>query len=155
MEEHATPPPTDDASLLKSKPKREQSDKQKEVWKKAQETRLANAKLKKDALAKAKEDIENKKKPKPIINEVLPTPSPLASKPKKEPKIIYEQESDSEPEIVVVKKKKKKIIYEEESSEDEIPVPKPRKTKAFELTPLPPPPAPAPAPIKTQIFRFF
>ena len=101
-------PVVDDAALLKPKPKREKTDKQKEVWEKAQQTRLANAQLKKDALAKAKEEIENKKKKKVVIEPDEPEPEsepkPLA-KPKPKPKVVYE--SDSEPEVVVIKKKKR------------------------------------------------
>ena len=44
--------PTDDSniddSILKPKPKREQTEKQKAAWAKAQQTRLDNAKLKKE-----------------------------------------------------------------------------------------------------------
>ena len=106
-------PVVDDAALLKSKPKREKSDKQKEVWAKAQQTRLENAQLKKDALAKAKEDIDNKKKKKVVIEPDEPEPVVLAKpkekeQPKPKPKVVYE--SDSEPEVVVIKKKKKKHI---------------------------------------------
>ena len=52
-------PVADDSALLKPKPKREQTDKQKAVWAKAQQTRLANAQLKKDALAKAYDTLTN------------------------------------------------------------------------------------------------
>ena len=56
-------PVAEDSALLKPKPKREQTEKQKAVWAKAQQTRLANAQLKKDALAKAKEDQKNTTRP--------------------------------------------------------------------------------------------
>ena len=49
-------PVVDDAALLKPKPKREKTDKQKEVWEKAQQTRLANAQLKKDAFILSDEE---------------------------------------------------------------------------------------------------
>lgn len=143
MEEQPTPPPTDDASLLKPKPKRAKTEAQMAVWKKAQETRLANAKLKKDALAKAKQDIEDKKKSKPTTDESVIAKPPLA---KKEPKIIYKDESDSEPEIVVVKKKKKKIIYQEEESDDEV---QPTRKVHKNI------PSPMPIPIKVPVIRFF
>ena len=126
-------PVVDDAALLKQKPKREKTDKQKEVWAKAQQTRLGNAQLKKDALAKAKEDIENKKykktvnKAEPDEPELEPEPkSKYLAKPKPKPKVVYE--SDSEAEVVVIKKKKKQVIYEEESSEEEAPPPKKQKS---------------------------
>lgn len=120
---------TDDQAILKPKTKREQSEKQKEVWARAQKTRLENAKLKKEALAKAKEEIENKRyKPsKKPVSEAEPS-EPYA---KKAPtKVVYE--SDSEPEVVIVKKKKKKqVVYEESSSESEPePPPPPKKKKS-------------------------
>lgn len=129
MEENPKVEPTDDASLLKPKPKRQQSEKQKAVWAKAQQTRLDNAKLKKDALNKAKETIENAKN-----KIVLPTEKPptiLAKKPKQTPKIIYEEESEDEPQVIVVKKKKKKapVIVQEESSSEEDVVPPPARKR--------------------------
>ena len=116
-------PISDDSALLKPKPKREQTEKQKAVWAKAQQTRLDNAKLKKEALLNAISEIESKKK-KPKEE------PPLAiEKPKPKPKVVYE--SGSEDEVVVVKKKKKKIVYESESESEEeaAPPPKPVKTK--------------------------
>lgn len=70
-------------------------------------------------------------------------------KPKKQPKIIEESETESEEEVIVIKKKKKPkkkktIIYESatESEEEEKPVPKQRETKTqqnasskFKVTP--------------------
>lgn len=49
-------------------------------------------------------------------------------KPKKEPKVVYQDASESEEEVIIVKKKKKqpKIVYESESEEDE---PKPKSTQ--------------------------
>lgn len=136
-------PVADDSALLKPKPKREQSDKQKAVWAKAQQTRLGNAQLKKDALAKAKEDIENKKKKKPVPEVVEPE---VLAKTKAKPKVVYE--SDSDPEIVVIKKKKKQVVYEEESSEDEAPPPRKQKSAA-------PPVVVAPPQKVVPIIRFF
>jgi hypothetical protein len=133
-------PATDDSVLLKPKTKREKTEKQKAVWDKACETRINNAKLKKEALAKAKEEIENKKNKKSTDTDLAVIEKPTKAK----PKVVYE--SDSEPEVVVVKKKKKQIVYEEESSEDEAPPPPPKKAKA--------PVVVAPAP-KTPIVRFF
>jgi len=133
---------TEDSELLKQKPKREQSEKQKAVWAKAQQTRLDNAQLKKDALAKVKESIENKKKVEP---EPEPAKVHLAIK---KPKVVYE--SDSEPEVVVIKKKKKKqVVYEEESSEEEAPPPPPRKQKSVSTPVVAVPQKSAP------IIRFF
>jgi hypothetical protein len=134
-------------SLLK--PKRVKSEAQQAVWKKAQETRLANAKLKKDALAKAKEEIENKKKPKPDLPITEPIPKPPLAK--KEPKIIYENDSDDEPDVVIVKKKKKKkIIYEESSSDEELP------TRGHPSAPRVKQPQPIQQPIiRLPIVRFF
>lgn len=125
----------DDSVLLKPKPKRNKTPAQQAVWDKACALRIANAKLKKDALANAKAEIENKKKgvapvvappvvvDVPEVKQKAKPESPDAPLAKKKPKIVYESESESEPEIVVVKKKKKKkqIVYEEESSEDEAP----------------------------------
>lgn len=133
-------PATDDSVLLKPKTKREKTEKQKAVWAKACETRISNAKLKKEALAKAKEEIENKKNKK-STEDLAVIEKPTKSK----PKVVYE--SDSEPEVVVVKKKKKQVVYEEESSEDEAPAPPPPKKAK-------PPVVVAPAP-KTPIIRFF
>lgn len=134
-----TPPATDDSVLLKPKTKREKTEKQQAVWDKACETRINNAKLKKEALAKAKEEIENKKNKKSTSEDLAVIEKPTKSK----PKVVYE--SDSEPEVIVVKKKKKQVVYQEESSEDEAPPP-PKKAKA--------PVVVAPAP-KTPIIRFF
>ena len=117
---------SDESALLKPKPKREQTEKQKAVWAKAQQTRLDNAKLKKEALSKAITEIESKKK-KP--KEELPL---AIEKPKPKPKVVYE--SDSEDEVVVVKKKKKKIVYESESEEEAAPPPPtPKKVIATKL----------------------
>jgi len=165
----------DDSVLLKPKPKRIKTPAQQAVWDKACALRIANAKLKKDALLNAKAEIENKKKgvaPRndPLIDtvpevaprndhlidtvsKVKPTmkpqapPAPLA---KKKPKIVYESESESEPEIIVVKKKKKKqqVVYQEESSEDDMPPPPPvRKAKPVPVAVAPP--------ARIPIVRFF
>ena len=101
-----------DASLLKPKVKREQSEKQKAVWAKAQQTRIENAKVKRELVTKIKED--------KIARQEAKLAKYLAKKPI--PKIIYE--SDSEPEVVVIKKKKPVVYQEESSSEDEAPPPK-------------------------------
>ena len=143
----------DDSVLLKPKPKRVKTPAQQAVWDKACALRIANAKLKKDALSNAKAEIENKKKgiapvvePTVVVDVpvVKPKASPLA---KKKPKIVYESDSESEPEIIVVKKKKKKqqIVYEE-SSEDDAPPPA-RKAK-------PAPVVVAPQ-VRIPIVRFF
>ena len=136
--------PITDDSLLKPKPKREQSEKQKAVWAKAQQTRLDNAKLKKEALSKAIEDIAKKKKPKepPLAIEKAAPPPP-------KPKIVYESESDDEVVVVKKKKKKPKVVYEseEESEEEPAPPPKPVKTKAA--------PAPVKLPETKPAIRFF
>lgn len=133
-------PATDDSVLLKPKTKREKTEKQKAVWDKACETRINNAKLKKEALAKAKEEIENKKNKK-STEDLAVIEKPTKSK----PKVVYE--SDSEPEVIVVKKKKKQVVYQEESSEDEAPPPPPPKKAK-------PPVVVASAP-KAPIIRFF
>lgn len=117
------PAATDDSVLLKPKIKKEKTEKQKAVWAMACETRISNARLKKEALSKAKEEIDNKRNKK--IEDDLAV---YTKKMKAKPTVVYE--SDSEPEIIVVKKKKKKpqVVYEEESSEDEAP-PQPKKAK--------------------------
>jgi len=74
-----------------------------------------------------------------------------AGKPKKEPKVIYQDASESEEEVIIVKKKKKqpKVVYESES-EEEAPPPKPKTKHA---------PVPVsekqPQIIKTNQIRFF
>lgn len=149
----------DDSVLLKPKPKRNKTPAQQAVWDKACALRIANAKLKKDALANAKAEIENKKKgvapivaPPVVVDvpEVKPEVKPKASPPlaKKKPKIVYESDSESEPEVIVVKKKKKKqqIVYEEESSEDEAPPPV-KKVKQL--------PVAVAQPARIPVVRFF
>jgi hypothetical protein len=149
-DESPAPPPVDDSALLKPKPKREQSEKQKAVWAKAQQTRLDNAKAKREAAAKALDELENKKKlkedkQKAKIAKHLATP----------PKVLYESESEEEPEVIVVKKKKpKKVIYQEESSDEEIPAPLPREKKSIPAQIIPQYAAPPPVQIK-PIVRFF
>jgi len=154
----------DDSVLLKPKPKRIKTPAQQAVWDSACALRIANAKLKKDALANAKAEIENKKKgvapvvAPPVVVDVpevkhkAKPESPDAPLAKKKPKIVYESESESEPEIIVVKKKKKnkkqQIVYEDESSEDEAP---PVKRGA---PPRHPPVAVAP-PARIPVVRFF
>jgi hypothetical protein len=150
----------DDSVLLKPKPKRIKTPAQQAVWDKACALRIANAKLKKDALSNAKAEIQSKKRGGvPINDPVIDTvpevkekvqpvapPAPLA---KKKPKVVYESESESEPEVIVVKKKKKKkqIVYEEESSEDDTPPPPVRKAKPVPVAVAPP--------ARIPIVRFF
>ena len=143
--------PLDDSIVLK--PKKPRSAAQLAAFEKAQQKRLANALLKKEALEKAKNDIvvereKTKKvyKPKAKLEveeaeeKPAPTPTPLKTdqppvkKPiaKKEPKIIYESESEDDVVIVKKKKKKPKVIYEESSSEDEEPVPRRKPAKKAE-----------------------
>ena len=57
-------------------------------------------------------------------------------KPKKEPKVVYQDASESEEEVIIVKKKKKqpKIVYESESEEEE---PKPKSTQRSRSEPKP------------------
>lgn len=80
-----------------------------------------------------------------IDDEPAPEPAPKPTKkisptkqstpkPKKEPKIIYESDSDSEPEVVIVKKKKKTkkpktIIIEDSSDDDDDYIPPVKKQK--------------------------
>jgi 23S rRNA-/tRNA-specific pseudouridylate synthase len=162
--------PLDDSIVLK--PKKPRSPAQLAAFEKAQQKRLANALLKKEALEKAKNEIvvEREKTKKVYIPKAMkaveeqkveetpapaPTPTPLKTDqppvkkpvPKKEPKIIYEE--DSEDDVVIVKKKKKKpkVIYEESSSEDEEPVPRKKPAKKAE-------PVAAPVAIK-PIIKFF
>jgi hypothetical protein len=153
----------DDSVLLKPKPKRIKTPAQQAVWDKACALRIANAKLKKDALSNAKAEIENKKKKVaptidplidtvPEIKQKVKTETPPAPLAKKKPKVVYESDSESEPEVIVVKKKKKKqqVIYEEESSEDDTPPPPPmRKAKPAPVV------AVAPPPVRIPIVRFF
>jgi len=162
--------PLDDSIVLK--PKKPRSAAQLAAFEKAQQKRLANALVKKAALEKAKNDIvverektkkvykpkakveadEDEEKPAPKPE---PTPTPLKTdqppvkKPiaKKEPKIIYESESEDDVVIVKKKKKKPKVIYEESSSEDEEPVPRRKPAKKAE-------PVVAPVAIK-PIIKFF
>lgn len=167
--------PLDDSIVLK--PKKPRSPAQLAAFEKAQQKRLANALLKKEALEKAKNDIvvereKTKKvyKPKakaeaeaeePKVEEKPapePTPTPLKTdqppvkKPiaKKEPKIIYESESEDDVVIVKKKKKKPKVVYEESSSEDEEPVPRRKPAKKAE-----PAVAPVYNPVKVPIIKFF
>jgi len=168
-----------------------------ESFKKAQATRIENAKAKKEKLENIKETIKidrtlsveekeesglsklqrereeiekkilaqgkmvaEKKKSEAALKqtkkEEIKEKEQLRSevkKPKKEPKVIYQDASESEEEVVIIKKKKKqpKVVYESES-EEEAPRPKPK-----------PKPAPAPVPvsekqpqiIKTNQIRFF
>jgi hypothetical protein len=151
----------DDSVLLKPKPKRIKTPAQQAVWDKACALRIANAKLKKDALSNAKAEIENKKKKiapvveppvvidVPVVKEKVQPVAPPASLAKKKPKVVYESDSESEPEVIVVKKKKKKqIVYEEESSEDDTPPPPPvRKAKPMPVAVAPP--------ARIPIVRFF
>ena len=130
--------PLDESIQLKTSKKRSQA--QIAAFEKAQQKRLENAKLKKDAIDKAKKEIEediiaeqNKNAPTPVKQkkpkkekdliephtaeqeEVLP-PKPKPKPPKKEPKVIYQDASESEEETIIVKKKKKKqpkIVYED------------------------------------------
>jgi hypothetical protein len=154
-DESPAPPPVDDSALLKPKPKREQTEKQKAVWAKAQQTRLDNAKAKREAAAKALEELENKKKLKEEKKKAkLAKSNDLA----KTPKVLYDSESEEEPEVIVVKKKKpKKVIYQEESSDEEtpaIPAPLPREKKPVPAQIIPQYAAPPPVQIK-PIVRFF
>ena len=139
------PASIDESALLKPKPKREQTEKQKAVWAKAQQTRLDNAKAKRDVAAKAREELENKRK--------LKEEKHLAKSAKqlKAPKVVYESESESEPEVIVVKKKKKKqqIVYEEGSSEDEAPPPPKRSSTVRHPAVVIAPP------VKIPVVRFF
>ena len=89
-----------------------------------------NGPLKKDIPA-AKAVIMEEDDETESVEEVVPVVKPKKkevqivskSKPKREPKIIYETESESEEEVIVVKKKKKPkkktIIYEDATDEDE------------------------------------
>lgn len=133
MEESKVILESETVSLLK--PKREQSEKQKAAWAKAQQTRLDNAAVKREAFAILKEAKDAKRE--------LTIAKTLAKQEKNIKKIIEESESESEEEqeVIIVKKKKKKpkpqpkIIYQEASSseeEEEPPPPphtKPRPTK--------------------------
>ncbi len=157
-DESPAPPPVDDSALLKPKPKREQSEKQKAVWAKAQQTRLDNAKAKREAAAKALEELENKKKLKEDKQKAKIAKSTNLAK---TPKVLYESESEEEPEVIVVKKKKpKKVIYQEESSDDEHanptanPTPLPREKKLIPAQIIPQYAAQTPVQIK-PIVRFF
>jgi hypothetical protein len=165
--------PLDDSIVLK--PKKPRSAAQLAAFEKAQQKRLANALVKKAALEKAKNDIvvereKTKKvyKPKAIREAEAteekpapapePTPTPLKTDqppvkkplPKKEPKIIYESESEDDVVIVKKKKKKPKVVYEESSSEDEEPVPRRKPAKKAEAVV-----APVAAPVKVPIIKFF
>jgi len=89
------------------------------------------------------EEEEEEEEPAPVVvkktkKEPKPEPEPVVVKkpPKKEPKVVYQSESESEEEVIVVKKKrkpkKKTIIYEESETEEEevvAPKPKTRETK--------------------------
>jgi len=161
--------PLDDSIVLK--PKKPRSAAQLAAFEKAQQKRLANALAKKAALEKAKNDIvvEREKTKKVYIPKAIreaeeaeekpaPTPTPLKTdqppvkKPivKKEPKIIYESESEDDVVIVKKKKKKPKVVYEESSSEDEEPVPRRKPAKKAEAVV-----APVAAPVKVPIIKFF
>jgi hypothetical protein len=143
--------PLEDSIVLK--PKKPRSEAQLAAFEKAQQKRLANALVKKAALEKAKNEIvvEREKTKKVYIPKAIreaeaaeekpaPTPTPLKTDqppvkkplPKKEPKIIYESESEEDVVIVKKKKKKPKVIYEESSSEDEEPIPRKKPAKKAE-----------------------
>lgn len=149
--------PLEDSIVLK--PKKPRSEAQLAAFEKAQQKRLANALVKKAALEKAKNEIvvEREKTKKVYIPKAIreaeeaekkpvpapvpaPTPTPLKTDqppvkkplPKKEPKIIYESESEDDVVIVKKKKKKPKVVYEESSSEDEEPIPRKKPAKKAE-----------------------
>lgn len=115
---------TDDIEIVSLlKPKREQSEKQKAVWAKAQQTRLDNAAAKREAITKNKDEKQLKRE--------IKIAKALAKQEKFKPKIV-ESESEDEQEVIIVKKKKKtqpKIIYQEASSSEEEEEPQPPPTK--------------------------
>lgn len=147
----------DESIQLKKSKKRTEA--QIAAFEKAQQKRLENAKLRKDAIEKTKKEIEQEiiaeqkknappppkqkksKKEKDLIEahsdhdeEVLP-PKPKPKPPKKEPKVIYQDASESEGETIIVKKKKKKqpkIIYQDatDSESDLEEIKPPPKAKA-------------------------
>ena len=132
------------------KEKKPRTQAQIDAWNKAQQTRIENAKLKKEN--KVKEYVETKietlkKKLPKSKTEVLSKPPPV---------VVQEEESDTsdeeepEPEVVVVRVPKKKVVKpkpkpkkqirieleEEEFSDEEEPITKPK------VAPQKPPPKP-------------
>ena len=155
----------DDAVLTKPKQKKPRSDAQQEATKKMLLARDEKMKTTQKAIKKAvvehlnssappkavsesEESEQSEAEPEPVKKKVKavvpvskaepPPPVKPVSKPAKEPKVIYKEESESEEEEVVIVKKRKKpkkktIIYEESESEEEPeappPKPKSRETK--------------------------
>jgi hypothetical protein len=152
-------PLNDDETLTKPKQKKERTPAQKEATRKmlsAMEEKKLKLKALKDKLNNAppipvsdseSEEVEPEP-PKPVKVKKEAVEAKPPTKPKKEPKIIYQSDSESEEEVVIVKKKKKPkkktVIYEEseeEEEEEEKPVKKTRETKtqqnksSFKVTP--------------------
>jgi hypothetical protein len=135
-----------DESLTKPKQKKERSEAQQQATQKmlsALDEKKLKLKVLKDKLNNAppipdsEPSSEEEPEPAPVpVKAPKPAPAPVKAKsvkPAKEPKIVYQSESESEEEIVIVKKKKKPkkktIIYEESESEEEVVEPPPRKSR--------------------------
>lgn len=84
------------------------------------------ASLKKEAIPDPETENESEEEAPPPPKPKKKQPE-IVSQPKKQPKVVYESDSESEEEVIVVKKKKKKptkktIIYEDASETEEEPV---------------------------------
>ena len=135
-----------DESLTKPKHKKERSEAQQQATQKmlsALDEKKLKLKVLKDKLNNAppipdsEPSSEEEPEPAPVpVKAPKPAPAPVKAKPPKpakEPKVVYQSDSESEEEIVIVKKKKKPkkktIIYEESESEEEVIEPPPRKSR--------------------------
>lgn len=151
MEEHESL--GEEENQLQKPSKKNRSPAQIEAFEKARAKRIENAKIKNEKINEIKEQAKTKTLTSSlpttddkteVIKKEITKQSVLISKlpkPKKEPKIIYQDESGSEEEVIIVKKKKKqpkkKIIYEEEESESESEEENPNYSKAMVQGQLP------------------
>lgn len=133
--------PDDDEMIeIQEKPKRSgkhiRSEKQVEAFKKAQEKRIANAKIKLEAKLDKMNEKSGSKPPikasntsdveernaGALVKEII------VKKPKKK-KVIYREESDSEEEVVIVRRKKEQKPKQEPEKPTLPPVKEPEKPK--------------------------
>ena len=122
---------------IELKPKKARSEAQVKAFEKAREIRLENSKIKKEKIAEVKEQVKNRNKTIPLVEQMPVDDTPKIKTELKEKKIIKE-DSESEAEVVVVKRKKKpKVIYMEDSeSEAEPPPVVIKKKKEIPLEPV-------------------
>jgi len=119
--------------LEQPKIKKERSQKQIDAFKKAQQIRKDNAKIKAEKIAEIKQQYKGKQP-----EDLEPEPVAPMSTPKTKPKQVVQPKQEVRPknvtqkeeEVTIVKKKKprRKIVYESDSeSDDEPPPPRMRK----------------------------